>query len=254
MGKRDLSMKKLAAPIAIITIVAAALNAYAQPCMDAEFDHSVFDHILKRHVRNERVDYLAIREHDRDHLAQYLGRIAQFSPDTLGRQAQLALYINLYNATMIQAVIERYHPGYSPSKKNFSVFDAPLVRVNGQTMSLNDLEHKVIRPTFQDPRIHAALVCAALSCPPLLNRAYHSGDLEETLEANMRRFVNDTSRNRVDPAGNRLILSSIFQWYADDFGGQEKLADYVARYHAQSTRGFEVSFSNYSWALNITDD
>ena len=70
----------------------------------------------------------------------------------------------------------------------------------------------------------------------------------------MRRFVNDTSRNRVDPAGNRLILSPIFQWYADDFGGQEKLADYVDRYHAQSTRGFKVSFTDYSWALNITDD
>jgi len=247
-------MKQFTAPIIVITIAAAALHASAQPHKNTEFDHSAFDRILKRHVHNERVDYLAIREHERDHLTQYLERIAAFSPDTLGRQAQLALYINLYNATMIRAVAERYHPGYSPSEKNFSVFAAPLVRVGGQTMSLNDLEHKVIRPRFKDPRIHAALVCAALSCPPLLNRAYHRDDLEETLEANMRRFVNDASRNRVDLAGNRLILSPIFQWYADDFGGQAQLADYVDRYHAESTRGFEISFTDYSWALNITDD
>lgn len=242
------------APIVMVAIVAAACNASAQPDGATGFDHSAFDRILQHHVRDERVDYLAIREHDRDHLAAYLDRIAVFTPDTLSRQAQLALYINLYNATMIRAVTERYHHGYSPSEQNFSVFDAPLVRVDGQTMSLNDLEHKVIRPRFKDPRIHAALVCAALSCPPLLNRAYRSDDLEETLEANMRRFVNDTSRNRVDPAGNRLILSPIFQWYADDFGGQAKLADYVDRYHPESIQGFEVSFTDYSWALNITDD
>lgn len=247
-------MKKLTAPIAAIAIVSAIYNAYAQPNMDVEFDHSAFNRILKRHVRNERVDYLAIREHDQNHLIEYLDRIALFSPDALDLKAQLALYINLYNATMIQAVTKRYHPGYSPSEKNFSVFDAPLVHVGGQTISLNDLEHKVIRPKFKDPRIHAALVCAALSCPPLLNRAYHRDDLEETLEANMRRFINDTSRNRIDPTNHRLILSSIFQWYAGDFGGQEKLADYVDRYHAESTQGFDVSFSDYSWALNITND
>ena len=247
-------IKRFFTPIVILAISTSSLNLWAQPGEDTVFDHAAFDDILKRHVHNERVDYLAIREHDQDQLIAYLDRIAAFSPDTLDRQPKLALYINLYNATMIRAVIKRYRRGYSPAEKNFLVFDAPLVRVGGQTMSLNALEHKVIRPTFEDPRIHAALVCAARSCPPILNRAYCGNDLEETLEANMRRFVNDTSRNRVDLPGKRLILSSIFQWYAEDFGGQAKLADYVNRYHAQSTRGFEVSFANYSWDLNITTD
>jgi len=239
----------------LITAIAAivARPTIAQPhSQPAPFDHSPFDRILKKHVHDERVDYRAIRRDHRGELVAYLGTLAQLDPGPLARDEQLALYINLYNATMILAVIDRYRPGYTPSEKNFSVFGEPLVRVGGRVVSLNDLEHKIIRPTFKDPRIHAALVCAARSCPPLLPRAYRGDDLDGVLDANMRRFVTDHSRNQVDRRGKKLRLSPIFQWYADDFGGEANLAAYVDRYHPDEVSGFSVSFLDYSWELNDT--
>jgi hypothetical protein len=217
-------------------------------------DHSSFDEILRQTVRGERVDYRLIRERYLKQLDGYLDQLAQVDPQTLSRDEQLAMYINLYNATMIRAVIDRYHPGYSPSENHFAVFEEPLVRVAGKAMSLNDLENVVIRPEFKEPRIHVALVCAARSCPPLLPRAYWAQDLQATLEANMRRFVHDTTRNRVDIQNQRLELSQLFNWYVDDFGGKRAVATYFDRYHDAEVAGYAVSFLEYSWELNSTSD
>ncbi len=214
------------------------------------FDHSRFDTILQQTVNDGRVDYQAIRHQHLRALEQYLNSLAQADVSGLPRQEQLAFYINLYNATVIRLVIARYHSGYSPSDSGFSLFVEPLVRLKGRTISLNDLENKVIRPTFNDPRIHVALVCAARSCPPLLPRAYRGDDLDRVLEANMRRFLTDVTNNRVDHTTKKLRLSQIFEWYADDFGGKARLAEYVSRYRPDSVAGYSVVFIPYSWELN----
>jgi hypothetical protein len=213
--------------------------------------HADFDRILRETVHGELVDYLAIRKLHRDRLLGYLDRLAATDPAGLPRDARLAFYINLYNATMIRAVVERFRVGYGPSADGFAVFKERLARVGDAMLSLDEIENRIIRPDFAEPRIHAALVCAARSCPPLLPRAYRADDLATVLEANMRRFVNDASRNKIDAAGRRLQLSPIFQWYADDFGGRDALAAWVNRYTDIDVAGFEVSFLEYSWELNI---
>lgn len=214
------------------------------------FDHSAFDEILRAAVRDEGVDYRLVRERFTARLDGYLERLAVANPGALPRDERLALYINLYNATMIRAVVERYRPGYSPAEEDFAVFKLPLVRVGGERMSLDDLEHRVVRPEFGEPRVHVALVCAARSCPPLLGRAWTGRDLERLLEQGMRRFVNDPRRNRLDVAARRLELSRIFEWYAEDFGGRQALAAYVGRYTGRDVAGFEIGFLPYSWELN----
>lgn len=230
---------------------AAGLTAQEAPEPEANL-HAPFDALLRRHVRDERVDYLTWRDHDADELARYLDRLAAVEPAKLGRDERLAFYINLYNATMIGAVLRRVDATYSPSANDWSVFDEKLVRVAGRELSLDQLEHEIVRKEFGDPRIHVALVCAAESCPPLLPRAYRGDDLDEVLEANMRRFVRDPRRNRIER--DPLELSKLFEWYAADFGGAEAVPAWVARYAGNPELAErEVEFIEYSWTLNLAE-
>ncbi len=218
--------------------------------VDQTIDHVEFDQILRRHVRGERVDYLTLRKTDWPALCAYLERIENAPLEKLPRSEQLAAYINLYNASMIRAVIERFREDYSPQRDDFAVFKAPLVRLAQRSLSLDELEHQLIRKRFREPRIHVALVCAAVSCPPLLPRAYRAADLEALLEENMRRFVRDAARNTLDASGRRVALSQIFEWYSDDFGGKPALLEYCSRFSAAPLRGYSLTFRPYDWSLN----
>src|SRR5436190_369600 len=164
---------------------AFALFAPSRSAFAAEsVDHSAFDTILKATVKDGLVDYNAIKSNHLPALSAYLDALAKVDPAKLDRNEQLAFYINLYNATMIRTIIDRLSPTYSPADKDYGVFKEPLVRLNGRTISLNDLENTIVRPTFKDPRIHVALVCGARSCPPLVPFAYTAANLDETLNAN----------------------------------------------------------------------
>ena len=167
--------------------------------------HDDFDRMLRTHVHNERVDYHAWKADDAGALEKYLTRMDSMNPDVIQDEAErLAFEINLYNASMIALILTNMRPEFSTSDRFYSIFDTEEVRRNGKRISLNDLEHKIIRPTFQEPRIHAALVCGAISCPPLLPRAYKAEDLFATLESNMKRFLNDDTRNRVVAGKTKL--------------------------------------------------
>ncbi len=213
-------------------------------------DHSTFDRILRTNVRNERVDYPNIKRNHLPELTAYLNQLATINPEPLPRNEQLAFYINLYNATVINAVINRNKPGYSVSENDFKIFKDDIARINGQKHSLNHLENNIIRPEFKDPRIHAALNCAAISCPPLLDHAYTTADLDQTLTRQMRRFINDTFRNTINTKSKKLVLSKLFEWYADDFGGSGNLPKYINSYTDRDVSRLAVSFQDYSWALN----
>lgn len=213
--------------------------------------HDLFDKLLQKHVQDGRVDYQAIKRYDKAQLATYLKQLSRVTVSELSKREQLTYDINLYNATMIQAVIDRYHPGYTPAEDGYAVFKAPLVHLTTGTISLNDLENKVIRPTFKDPRIHVALVCGAVSCPPLRDRAYEADTLDKVLDAKMKHWLTaEPSRNRVDRKNHTLKLSPIFNWYADDFGGKSHVAAYVNRYVDGNVSSYAVTFLDYDWTLN----
>lgn len=214
--------------------------------------HAAFDAILKANVKNERVDYNAIKASHQPALKTYLDALAAVDVAKLPTKEQLALYINLYNATMIQSVLDHRakDAAWKPSASDFGVFKENSVRLKTGAISLNDLENKVIRPTFKEPRIHVALVCGARSCPPLIPRAYEASDLEQVLEANMKAFITGGDRNKVDEAKKALTLSRIFDWYKDDFGGADGVPKYINKYTAKDTSAYKVGFSEYSWELN----
>jgi hypothetical protein len=215
-------------------------------------DRDAFDAILRQRVSGDGlVDYAAIRDHDAAKLTAYLDELAGVDVGRLAHDAKLAHYLNLYNATMIKAVIDRLRDGYSPAENDFAVFKEPLVRLaGGKAVSLNHLEHEIIRKQFNEPRIHVALVCAAKSCPPLLNRAYRADDLDKVLEQNMKRFVTNAARNQIDDAKRELRLSKIFEWYAEDFGGNDAVRAYITKYAGKDVAGYRVSYLEYDWQLN----
>ncbi len=210
--------------------------------------HAPFQALLSKHVRNERVDYLTWRDEDGAALDSYLDVLAAIDVASLAEPNRLAFYINLYNATMIDTILDRVDADYSTAEDGHGVFNESLVRLSTGTISLNHLENEIVRKQFDEPRIHVALVCGARSCPPLLPRAYNATDLEDVLEANMKRFLTGSERNKI---GARLELSSLFDWYAADFGGKDGVPKYLARYAGDEVLGRPVSFLEYSWELNI---
>jgi hypothetical protein len=217
---------------------------------DAPDLHDPWDRILAATVRASRVDYDAVRTHHLEALDRYLDGLARIDTDDLDRAEALAYWINLYNASMVREVVRQDLETWTPAEDDFAVFRRPLVRTADGAVSLDRVEHEIVRPRFGDARIHVALVCAAASCPPLLPRAYRAGDLDATLDANMRRFVNDPSRNRIDAAGRLLELSSLFDWFAGDFGGRDAIDEYVDRWTEPDVREFAVRFLEYDWSLN----
>jgi hypothetical protein len=236
--------------LVLLPLLALAAAPATAPAPAPAPDPGPRDHILHANVHEGLVDYQNIKAHDAGALKRYLAELAGVNPAALSRDDRLAFYINLYNATMVQAVLDRYHPGYSPAEKDYAVFKAPLVSLHGKQISLNDLENNLIRKQFQEPRIHVALVCGARSCPPLLNRAYRGDDLEQTLAGNMRRFLNDPARNRIDDQKHELHLSKIFDWYAGDFGGKDHLAAFITPYVHRDVNGWPITFLDYDWTLN----
>jgi hypothetical protein len=241
-------MNRLTLLLAVFCV--SALPWFGSAVRAESVDHASFDAILKSTVKDGLVDYGAIKDKHFSNLVSYLDALAKTDVSKLEKNDQLAYYINLYNAWMIKTICDRLKPGYTPSEYDYKVFKEPFVRTGGKTISLNDLENNVVRPTFKDPRIHVALVCGARSCPPILPRAYKADDLDATLDQNMKNFVADRFRNPIDEGGRTLKLSHIFDWYADDFGGKAAVPGYISKVAGKDYNGWKVEFVDYSWDLN----
>ena len=241
----------LAGAWAAVWIVAAG------PAGAETFPHAALDSALARVLRDGRVDYGALA---RDHadLDRYLAACAAARPDEWPREAQIAFWVNAYNARVLDGVIRR--PGLKSVLDVRKILGIPTLgffreqRVTaGARRSLDDIEHRILRVRYAEPRVHFVLNCASVSCPVLPARALDPATLDGDLDAATRRFLADTTRNRIDPGG-RLRLSAIFKWYAEDF---EKAAGsvvaFVARYLPAGRTippGAKIEHLDYDWALN----
>ena len=186
----------------------------------------------------------------------------------------MAFWINLYNAYMVKLVLDHYPaasireiPG-RPRSQPAALFRfetwaslflggpwaSPLATVEGETLSLNDIEHRVLRPGWRDPRIHYAVNCASMSCPNLSPVAYTADNLDALLEGGARDYVNHRRGARVD--GHRLLLSSIYRWYRKDFGGTQEAILAHLRIYADADlavaldRVQAIDWLDYNWSLN----
>jgi len=205
-----------------------------------------------------RFDYAAVTPADRAKLQSYLDALAARDPRTLNRPEQFAYWVNLYNALTVAVVVD-YYPVKSIRKiegglLGLGPWNKEFITIQGQALTLNDIEHRILRPIWQDPRIHYAVNCASLGCPNLATSAYSPDKLEAQLDAAARDFINHP--RGVDRSGKRLRVSSIYDWYEIDFGSDQKeLLGHLAQYAEEDLAAYLGSYSgriryDYDWKLN----
>ena len=241
-------------------------------------DHSAFTEVLARVVAEPRVDYAKLAGDDAG-LRSYLARLAATDPAAVAGAPdddRLAFWINAYNACMLKRVIEHYpirKAGGLQRIKNAAagrpdnsvwqignVFTGDHCAVAGEERSQDEIEHEIIRP-MGDPRIHLAVNCAAVSCPPLTARAYEGETLEEQLEERVRSFMSDPAHFGVATEGGRrtVRVNKVLDWFKEDFGGHEGIRAFLAGYADGSHRealtdsGTKLEFFDYDWTLNDVD-
>ncbi len=235
--------------------VAPTTPAGAQAAAVKPFDHTLFDQILRAHVENGFVDYKALKAQHSAQLEEYLRSLAG-AKGFAGRDDELAFWLNAYNAFVIKGVLEHY-PGLKSVMDLKGFFDDRRWKAAGKLRSLNEIENEIVRPRFEDPRIHFILVCAAQSCPPLQSRAMEGATLQSQLDRAAREAINRSKYVQVEPRAKVLRLTRVMSWYRKDFEQNAgSLQAYVLKYIAEpaksqlETADYTVEFMDYDWALN----
>ena len=230
--------------------------------------HKPFTEILSEHVKDGLVNYKALCEDKK--LEQYIEQLANTNPDTMAsKEAQLAFWINAYNAYTLKVICDNY-PVKSINDLHFggliigtvlkkTIWDADFVIINKKRLSLNTIEHKIIRPKFKDARIQFALVCAAISCPELRAEAYEGEKLDEQLNDQARKFLANPKDNSFDTDKKVAYLSKIIDWYAGDFGDNDaEILLYLAQFLPAdiaddikaNPNAWKIKHNSYDWSLN----
>jgi len=233
----------------------------SQTTASAAFDHSTWDRLLATYVDDEgRVAYRKLQSQDQPLLASYLAALAAANPTSWPQPEQIAFWLNAYNAAMWSGVLQGQSPETVDSRAQF--FKSWKIKVAGRDRTPDEIENDILRKKFTEPRLHFALVCAAKTCPRLQREAYRGATLDAQLDTQAKRFLNDPSRNVIDPARPKVQISMLFVWYAEDFarpaGTVEKfiapyVADPAAREFLLSGKAPTQHF-NYDWQLNAQPD
>ncbi|MFC3880586.1 DUF547 domain-containing protein [Algoriphagus namhaensis] len=221
-------------------------------------DHQIWDALLKKYVApNGDVNYKGFIS-EKAKLEEYLNLISNNAPDrsTWSKDEQLAYWINAYNAFTVKLIVDNYPVksirDLGPSLKIPLIKDVwhyKFFKIGGQESSLDEIEHSILRKEFEEPRIHFAINCASVSCPPLLNEAFKADIIESQLQRVAKTFINDTSRNKITK--DRIEISSIFSWFKGDFTKNGSLIDFLNQYSTvKISPNAKVSHLDYDWNLN----
>ncbi len=235
------------------------------PGSNTRIDFSAWDGLLKRYVKASpdgvnRVDYAAFRASGMTELEKAVKDLTELPISSYNRDEQFAYWVNLYNAVTIKVILDHYPVesirdiDISPGLFVSGPWDKDLVSVEGEDLSLNDIEHRILRPIWQDPRIHYAVNCASIGCPNLVVDAYDGEKLETMLEAAARAYVNDP--RGVTIKGETVTVSKIYDWFQEDFGSStQSVLAHLKRYAAPElaerlgTIG-DIQGTEYDWNLN----
>jgi hypothetical protein len=256
-----------------LALVAVGLgNATRQAAQQAApaFDHghAKWTEVLRACVRDGGFDYAKLKQ-DRTTFDAYLAGLRAVTPEQLASWSEpqrFAFWLDTYNAYGVQKVIDNY-PLKSIRRLDGAfgvdtVFDKGFIPLGahdpdkkGQELSLNDIELKILRKRFRDARLHAALHSTARGGPPLLDEAYTAEHLDAQLDRQMRAFLEDPRRNRIDPEKKELLVSEVFKWFAEDFERDAKsVPEYLARFvpaaKAEFVRATPIRYLDYDWALD----
>ncbi len=251
----------------LISLLLFSLSAGTLLATNFNHQHTLWNEILNKYVDADRgvsrVDYQAIQR-NQVALNQYLEELVSVSLEEYrgwSKSQRLAFLINAYNAFTVKLIVGNYPVdsikdlgGWlsSPWKKKFFT-------LLGEEKHLDNIEHDIIRKDFDEPRIHFAVNCAAVGCPPLRQEAFVAERLDQQLEEATQVFLMDERRNRYDPESKRLELSSIFKWYGYDFEKKAGSTEaFVTPYITQDPqaqerirrREVQVRYLDYDWSLN----
>jgi len=231
------------------------------------FDHSTYTEILTKFVgQNGRVDYQGLGKSPGE-LEGYLESLEQVGEDIYtpwSDDEKIAFWINAYNAFTLKVILEHYpirrrgvrgwaYPANS-IRQIPKVWSLPRAKLLGSMRSLDEMEHQILRVQFSEPRIHMALVCAAIGCPPLRGEAYEGVRLHEQLEDQARIFLKQDQNFRLDREEKTAYFSSIFKWFGQDF--KQGASGFIARYLPRDDAAFlktqvnDFEFLKYDWTLN----
>ncbi len=248
-------MKKKIIPVLLI-LCTGLMMAPISKAADESVDNSLYAELLSDYVNQGVVDYQGFKKEEKK-LDAYLDVLAAVDPETLSRDDRFAFYINAYNAWTIKLILSGY-PGVESIKDLGSFFRSPwkkkICRINGKMLSLDEIEHDILRPEFKDPRVHFAVNCASKGCPKLISAPYEGNRLELQLNDVTQAFINNRDRNYID--GTTLYVSSIFKWFAEDFDHDipaffKKYADdELKKQLLQKSGDIKVKYLDYDWSLN----
>jgi hypothetical protein len=266
MNRRNFLINSLAG----LSVLGSPGALVAQPAGDPD---GAYEALLQRYVMAgtdgvNRVDYARWRASaaDRKALDDYVRSLEGRKPSAMSREEAFAFWGNLYNAVTVKLILDRNPKVSIRDIKEGSWFDFkaytgpwrhPRVTVEGRTLSLDNIEHDIMRPTFKDPRVHYVVNCASYGCPNLMPRAWRAATLEADLDAGARAYVNHPRGVTVLPNGS-LRVSSIYKWFIADFGGDNAgviahLRKYAAPELAQRlANAATIAEDVYDWALNDT--
>ncbi len=261
-----------------ILLILAPVNAHAapkaklwdvwvvhDPQSKINVDHAPWDQFLKKYVQPasrendsiNRLNYKAVDAHDQQILTNYIDNLASVPVFKLNRDSQMVYWINLYNALTVRVVLEAYPVesildiDISPGLFSNGPWGKKIITIEGEKVSLDDIEHRILRPIWQEPRLHYVLNCAALGCPQIGVAAITSQNANHFLEQAAQQFINHP--RSVRQKSGKVYMSSIFDWYQDDFGGNEtKLLNYIRQY-IQIPAKAKIADFDYDWRLNDLD-
>lgn len=227
-----------------------------------------WDELLKVYSNDGRVNYKAIKidEAKLRMAITHIENIPKFEFSSFSENERKAFWINAYNLAVVKTVIDNY-----PIKKNFglnairypknsiqqieNVWDRPILTVRGRVLSLNDIENKILRPEFKDPRIHFAIVCASIGCPVIRSEVYTADKLDQQLAEQIRIFIEDPKKVSYDRSKDVLYLSPIFKWFKGDFDEVGGVVTFIKRYSDDLWAGSlsqktQIEWLGYDWSLN----
>jgi len=224
-------------------------------------DHSRFDALLKQYVVEDDsgvnlVRYEKLQSEASEELAAYLSAMQEIAIEDFGRDEQFAFWANLYNAATLDVIIQNYPVDSirDIGLLGLGPWDDDAVTVSGRTLTLNNIEHDIMRPDWQDVRVHYAVNCASIGCPNLGTEAFTGARLEEQLEAAASAYVNH-------PRGfggeqGQVVASNIYEWYQGDWGSEQDVLDHAREYAVGPTAALlenadSISGYDYDWSLNL---
>lgn len=238
------------------TFLALAIT-FLTTTISAQISHQTWDELLREHVSVDgKVNYKGFLQ-DIKKLDAYLLLISENPPEeSWTKNQKLAYWINTYNAFTVKLIASNYpiksiqelHPTIKIPGVS-TIWHKEFFQIGGEDESLNDIEHKILRKQFDEPRIHFAINCASFSCPNLLNEAFTPDKLEDQLEQQASVFINDQLKNKI---GKDVIeISKIFSWFKRDFTKDGSLIDFLNRYATTTIQdNADIGYMDYNWTLN----